>query len=115
MDHNLDSIGSEIRDRTKICEERFNTCLAHPKLEKHQWLETGFAEFNLWSFGLNASYSGQSSLDYKVRRRADIREIITGLLDGLGESLQECLDPGKFILTSYVQLLKPARAPETNR
>lgn len=76
----------------------------HELLHKHQWLETGRAEFNLWSLGLNASRSDRSSLDYKVRQRPDLQEIITDLLDGLDESLSECLDPGKFGLDTTFSL-----------
>ncbi|KAH8598652.1 hypothetical protein B0O99DRAFT_591887 [Bisporella sp. PMI_857] len=100
---------SEIHDRTKKCIEGFNECLAHEQLGKHQWLETGLAEFNLWSFGLNASHSGRSSLDYKVRQRPDLQDSITDLLDGLGESLKECLDPE---LEEHIGVLNPEDNPE---
>ncbi|KAH8721546.1 hypothetical protein GQ44DRAFT_623072, partial [Phaeosphaeriaceae sp. PMI808] len=87
------SSGSGIRMRTLECNNQFKKCLEHEQLRKHQWLENGRAEFNLWSLGLNASHSGSSSLDWKVRQRPDLQVIITDLLDGLDESLEACLDP----------------------
>jgi hypothetical protein len=104
MDQILAYASSDIRERTKKCEMQFNKCLDHEQLGKNQWLVTGFAEFNLWSFGLNASHSGRSSLDYKVRQRPDLQEIIVDLLDGLDESLEECLNPGRFGLDTMLSL-----------
>jgi hypothetical protein len=116
MAQNLDFTSSEIQERTNKCIERFNECLAHLELSKHQWLDTARAEFNLWSFGLNASHSGRSSLDYKVRQWPDLRDIITDLLDGLDESLEECLDPGKLGMNDIVfQLLNSTRTLRENR
>lgn len=108
-----ESMGSEIRDKTKKCEERFNAYLAQVDVEKYEWLEISSSDFNCWSSGLNASHSGRTSLDYKLRQRPDIKEIITGLLDCLDDSLEEyfddspeeCLGSGKFILTLWFQLL----------
>lgn len=114
MAKNLSPTDCEIRAKTVVCEERFNACLANPRLRAHQWLEIGYAEFNLWSFGLKASRSDRSSLDYKVRQRADLREIIVDLLDGLDESLTQCLDLGELGLIPGFQLLKSARARRAN-
>lgn len=92
MAQNHGFMGSEIRDKTKRCEERFNACLAHPDVEKYKCLEMSSSDFNCWSSSLNASHSGRSSLDYKIRQKPDIIEIITELLDGLEDSLEEYLD-----------------------
>ena len=87
-------IASQLYEKTRKVKQRFDECLTNKQLGKHQWLESGRAEFNLWSLSLNASHSGRSSLDYKIRQRPDLQEIIADLLDGLDESLEECLDPG---------------------
>ncbi|KAH8880195.1 hypothetical protein GQ53DRAFT_546604 [Thozetella sp. PMI_491] len=50
------------------------------------------AKFNWWSLGIGAAKSGHSSLDYRVRSREDVRDEIIDLLDGLAESLSNCVD-----------------------
>jgi hypothetical protein len=110
MDH-----GTGIRDRTDDCKKLFQKCGSSPVLGKLAWIQSGQADFNLWSFGLSADATGKSSLDFRVRYRPDIQEIICDLLDGLGESLNDCLEKGmcdlrfsrsnEYILITAHQLL----------
>jgi hypothetical protein len=81
-----------IRDRTLNCIESFNKCSVNPALGKLGWVEKCQADFNLWSYGLKAASTGKSSLEYRVREREDVRNVICDLLDGLAESLQYCLE-----------------------
>jgi len=81
-----------IRDRTLNCIESFNNCLANPALGKLGWVERCQADFNLWTYGLKADSTGKSSLDYRVREREDVRNVVSDLLDGLAESLYSCLE-----------------------
>jgi hypothetical protein len=98
MTHNSNLLDPGIRGRTEMCKSKFRECSAHPKLESQEWLNIGHAEFNAWSFGLNATESSPSSLDYKVRRRTELRKDIAKFLDGLAKCLSECMDPSKFCL-----------------
>ncbi|KAF2464373.1 uncharacterized protein BDR25DRAFT_96892 [Lindgomyces ingoldianus] len=81
-----------IRDRTLNCIESFNKCLVNPTLGKLGWVERCQADFNLWTYGLKATSTGKSSLDYRVREREDVRNVICDLLDGMAESLHRCLE-----------------------
>lgn len=86
------SANTDIRDRTLNCIESFNKCSVNPALSKLGWVERCQADFNLWTYGLKATSTGKSSLDYRVREREDVRNVICDLLDGLAESLQSCLE-----------------------
>lgn len=86
------SSNTGIRDRTLNCIETFNRCLGNSALDKLAWVEKCQADFNLWTYGLKANSTGKSSLDYRVREREDVRNVICDLLDGLAESLHSCLE-----------------------
>jgi hypothetical protein len=83
---------TDIRGRTLNCIESFNKCSVNPALGKLGWVERCQADFNLWTYGLKATSTGKSSLDYRVRECEDVRNVICDLLDGLAESLQSCLE-----------------------
>ena len=86
------SAGTDIRDRALHSIELFRKCAANSTLGRLNWIERGQADFNLWTYGLKAASTGKSSLDYRVRERPDLRNVICDLLDGLAESLQSCLE-----------------------
>jgi len=86
------SANTEVYDRTLNCVALFNQCAANTALRKLNWVEKCQADFNLWAYGLKAISTGKSSLDYRVRQREDVRGVICDLLDGLADSLQNCLE-----------------------
>jgi hypothetical protein len=88
------SSGTDIRDRSSKCVDLFHDCVSNPTLGNLSWVEHGQADFNLWVYGLSATSTGKSSLDYRVRQREDLSNMICDLLDGLEESLQDCLAQG---------------------
>jgi hypothetical protein len=83
-----------IRDRALNCIRLFADCMSNAVINKLNGLEMGRADFNLWVRGLNATAQGKSSLDYRVRWRADVKSHICDLLDGLAECMRETLDLG---------------------
>ena len=87
---------THIRDRALKCKELFRQCEACPVLGKLDWVQSGQGDFNLWCYGLSAAATGKSCLDFRVRDRPDIWKIICDLLDGLDESLKDCLKKGMW-------------------
>lgn len=75
---------------TKTCQDLFERCMQTDRLGTAEWLEKRQGMFNLWSFVLKASETGKQSLDYRVRPRPDIAEVIKDLIEGLIEALEQC-------------------------
>ncbi|KAI3542668.1 hypothetical protein CABS03_00952 [Colletotrichum abscissum] len=59
------------------------------------WFEYREAEFNLWCKVIKADRKGKSSLEYRVRDHANVRQLFLDLLDGLRESLSHLLELSK--------------------
>ncbi len=89
-----ESLGA-IRSKTAACKALFQTCQNYPVLSEVSSIDQMYAKFNWWSLGIGAEKSGRSSLDNRVRRREDVQSILTGLLDSLSISLQNCIDIGR--------------------
>lgn len=115
MAQNLYLLTSGIRDEIGICKYKFCACYAHPKLKRQEWLRTTIYEFKVWSLGLNGFHCCRSSLYFKIRHRAKIREDTTDLHDALAECLSKCSNPSRFGLIPYFQLLISARTLRKNR
>lgn len=69
-----------------------------------EWYGNRLADFNLWAAGLGASKTGHASLEYRLRDRLDVKEIIQGLLDDLYESLSTLKRNGGTSGKSQVEL-----------
>src|SRR3569623_462117 len=78
--------------RTAACRTLFDARLGLST--RLDWFEDRLGEFSLWVSGLKADTLGRSSLDHRVRSRADIREVICDLLDGLCEALEASIEDG---------------------
>jgi hypothetical protein len=97
------SHGTHIRGQSLNCKKLFQQCEVCPVLGELDWIQSGQGDFNLWCHGLSAVATGKSSLDFRVRHRPDIRKIICDLLDGLDESLKDCLKKGMWNPRIFVQ------------
>lgn len=86
-----------IRDRSKTCQELFAQCQEYPSLSGGDWIDQLSAKFNWWSLGIGAEKQGHSSLDYRVRGRTDVRDVLVHLLDSLVISLKNCIEIGKCL------------------
>ncbi|KAI9662762.1 MAG: hypothetical protein M1829_006157 [Trizodia sp. TS-e1964] len=93
---------AEIAPLAIRCKSVFADCIAKQALSEQAWIRSAQGDFNLWCAGINATRSNKSSLDYRLRRRVDVREAICNLLGGLDEALQKCqhLVAGEFKRTS---------------
>lgn len=91
------SADNPIHELTLTCQDLFNQCLSNCKPDERllDWLEVQQGDFNLWAAGLKATRLDKSSLDYRARHWEDVRELTCGLLRGLAEALEDCLEFGK--------------------
>ena len=83
-----------ICDPSRKCIDLFRECATNPILGRWQWIEVSQGDFNFWARGLNVLSHSQDSLDYRIRTRRDILDLILNLLNGLAESLEEALEQG---------------------
>ncbi|KAJ0125421.1 TPR domain-containing protein [Diaporthe amygdali] len=103
-----------LRDRTLACQSLFSRCvsISFTNTSRLDLFESWQGQFNLWAAGLRATQYNKSSLDYRVRQRADIRELMGDLLSGLTEALESCLHtdvhamPGSLTTTEAVSLVE---------
>lgn len=100
--HNLSSAMATphiLRDRTLACQSLFSRCvsISFANTSRLDLFESWQGQFNLWAAGLKATQDNKSSLDYRVRHRADIRELMGDLLSGLAEALESCLHTGIWL------------------
>lgn len=72
----------------------FERSRAIPGFAIDGWLEGKQAEFNWWAYIIKADKTGQSSLDYRVRNRPDIKYVIASLINGISQALDQCLRAG---------------------
>lgn len=94
-------MASSISARTIACRTLFVRCLSIRVFNELDWFENRQGEFSLWDSGLKAADVGRASLDYRVRDRPDLHELICGLLDGLSEALGDCLQICMFTHRSF--------------
>ncbi|KAH6714000.1 hypothetical protein BKA61DRAFT_54382 [Leptodontidium sp. MPI-SDFR-AT-0119] len=70
-----------------------------------EWFENRLADLNLWAAGLGASKIGHASLEYRLRDRSDVCEVIQGLLEELHDALSEL--ERRTDVVSEVSLIDP--------
>lgn len=104
---------TEIQRRTGACQGLFIDCLSDSYLSELEWLENRQGEFNLWAVSFKAASIGKSSLDYRVRRDTEIRDLICDLLDGLAEALEALKGIGEPDCNSYHGVANKASAKPT--
>ncbi|RYP44076.1 hypothetical protein DL768_009421 [Monosporascus sp. mg162] len=102
----MDSDG-ELCRRTGACKDLFKKVSSIPDLD-NDWLEDRSADFNWWAYGLSASKTGRSSLDYRVKDRPDVQQVISNLLDSLSHALERCSDIYRDSRPSPGQLDRPS-------
>jgi hypothetical protein len=88
MDDSADD--AEIYGIAMQCKGVFADCVANPALGEQAWIRSAQGDFNLWCAGIKATSTDKSSLDYRLRRKPDMREAICDLLRGLVEALRKC-------------------------
>lgn len=77
---------------TKQCRVRFQDCLEASNA-KHEWLTNRLADFDLWADGIGAALENHhGSLDYRLRDRSDIRDIVLRLIETLRDTLKQYVD-----------------------
>ncbi|KAJ5261222.1 hypothetical protein N7478_011817 [Penicillium angulare] len=57
------------------------------------WVENRLGDFNLWLTNLRVLKPGHASLDYRLRDREDLRNVIAGLLQSLHGFIEACRVP----------------------
>jgi len=102
-----DSKGFEICLVARQCKAVFAECVADPALGQHAWIRSAQGDFNLWCAGINVTSADKSSLDYRLRTRPDVRDVVHDLVRALLEALERCrrLVAGEFELSSLVAWL----------
>lgn len=84
----------EINRATVGCENLIRSCLSIEKLCENEWAQSRLDDFRLWSAGLNATAAGHAGLEWRLRSRPDVKEVVLGFLEDLTEKIQDCLDHG---------------------
>ncbi|KAI9687323.1 MAG: hypothetical protein M1822_002366 [Bathelium mastoideum] len=79
------ALEGDIQQRTRVCQELFRTLVDNYSTD--EGFQRCQADFNLWSWGIKASATGKSSLDYRVRDYPDTSDKICDYLEGLAELL----------------------------
>jgi hypothetical protein len=64
----------------RFCEEKYSTVA---------W-QNEYQRFNLWADNLGLHHHGHSSLDYRLREAAILKNLVSGLLLDLERSLHNC-------------------------
>lgn len=79
-----------IRRVAEQCKTAFTECLAHEVLDQ-VGIRSAQGNFNLWCAELKVtSIDDKSTLDYRLRNKENIRNIIRDLLRGLLCALSKC-------------------------
>lgn len=97
------------------CRELFSRCrelIQHPFIGDN-WFEEREVDFCWWIYGLRADKRGHSSLDYRLRERSDIRNIVVSLIGGISAALDEWLHYGEMLSGLHIEAAKPTRLTES--
>ncbi|CAM1505022.1 Fc.00g106590.m01.CDS01 [Cosmosporella sp. VM-42] len=84
----------ELYHRAQECVALFRACSDLASLAEDDWLEDRAADFMWFAHGLNALKTGRSSLDFRVRNRPDVQQVISNLLESLSLALKKTLESG---------------------
>ncbi|KAK7971498.1 hypothetical protein PG989_016514 [Apiospora arundinis] len=72
------------------CRDSFLPCLTIARLMELEWAENRLADFNLWANGIGAFAGSRASLDERLSRDPDTRNIIIHVLELLQSCVQQC-------------------------
>ncbi|KAK3324954.1 hypothetical protein B0H66DRAFT_547158 [Apodospora peruviana] len=98
-----DEENDHISDLCWECIGLFERCCSLAAFQVNDWFEEQQAEFNWWTQSLKADRTGHSSLDYRLRNRPDIANVVTELINGISTALDECLRGDKLDVPSGEQ------------
>lgn len=76
------------------CRNEFLPCLGVAGLMELEWAENRLADFNLWVNGIGALAGNRASLDERLSRDPDTRNIIIRVLGLLQNSVRQCQSLG---------------------
>lgn len=93
-DKNIEQESDDIETLTKQCTRLLESCSLSPRLSENDWAQNRLDDFKLWSAGINATAPGHASLEWRLRSRSDIREVVLGFLGELIEKVSNCLTHG---------------------
>lgn len=82
-----------LRNAAIGCQKAFRECLSVPSLNDDSWAENKLGDFNLWITNLRVLKPGHASLDYRLREKEDLRNVIAGLLQSLHDFVERCCVP----------------------
>ncbi|USP74753.1 hypothetical protein yc1106_02027 [Curvularia clavata] len=85
-----DSKSFEIYRVARECKDVFARCVADPELGQHVWIRSAQGDFNLWCAGINVTRTDKSSLDYRLRTKTEVRDVVYGLVRALIGALERC-------------------------
>jgi len=85
---------SVIFDAAVACRECFQRAVSVPRLMKDEWALNRLADFNLWSAGVGIAARGNGSLDARLSRETDGRDVVANLLRMLKVLLSKCIEKG---------------------
>ncbi|KAL4882883.1 CHAT domain-containing protein [Aspergillus karnatakaensis] len=77
------------------CQEAFRDCIMLPEIARDNWIENRLGDFNLWIADLHVDSIGHASLDYRLREREDVKDLVVVLLESLINSLHRCKTIGE--------------------
>lgn len=91
----METAAGVISEATAVCLQSFTDCLAVEALMTDEWAEIRLGDFNLWVSGIGALARGRASLDARLCRKPEAREVIINLLYLLAEVVDECKKLGQ--------------------
>ncbi len=71
--------------RARQCRDTFRSCLENSSRANEGWLWGRHASFGLWAANTGATLDNLDSLDYRLKNRPDLRNVISRLHLGLAE------------------------------
>ena len=86
----MENVHGPLVKRTEACHTLFTKCLSNKLLMRDGWIENRCADFSLWASGIGGFKPGHASLDYRLRNRQDIQDVINDLLEELQARLEQC-------------------------
>ena len=92
----MDQESDDIETLTNKCASLLESCTSSPRLFENDWAQSRLDDFRLWSAGIGATAPGHASLEWRLRSRSDVREVVTGFLGELIEKASKCLSYGSL-------------------
>ncbi|CAG8961989.1 hypothetical protein HYFRA_00014034 [Hymenoscyphus fraxineus] len=87
----IDQKHDDIQVSTERCAILLQSCSSSPTLSENYWAQSRLDDLKLWSAGIGATAPGHASLEWRLRSRSDIKEVVLGFLGELIEKVSNCL------------------------